>query len=363
MILIINAGSNYLKYKLFDEGNIIKSGQDEYSGLGKINHLQAWEKLYQSLSVHRGEIKAVGHRIVHGGDKYRESVLITKDVLNELKQLIDLAPLHLPAELEVIEIAQNVFGNIPQVAVFDTTFFQELSLENMLYPLPQGINAKFRFRRFGFHGISHQYALKKAQEELGMIRTQRAVTLYLGSGCSVAAIKDGQCVDTSMGFTPMEGLMMMTRSGDIDPGIIFYLLRNGFSFEEVEKMLNESSGILGVTDLTGHMKDVLYLAGYKVEQDYRPNNDLPKNEQSIKKARLAIDMFANKIIKYVGGYAAELGGLDSLIFTGPIGAGSAEIRNMISSRLSFFGEFEVFTVEPDEEEEMRKEVERVAVQN
>lgn len=362
MILIINAGSSSLKYTLFKEGEVFKKGRIANIGLNRtvMNHAQAWEKLYQSISAHRDDIKAVGHRVVHGGDKYRETTKITDIVLKDLHAFAKLAPLHMPAILEVIETTKTVLSKATHFAVFDTAFFANLPERAYTYPLPIEIRKKYGIRRYGFHGISHQYATKKAQEELGLIKTQRTISVHLGAGSSIAAVKEGVCVDISMGFTPLEGVMMMTRSGDVDLGIMLFLLREGYSEQQLDHMFNKESGLYGISGLSDDMRDLLFLGGFKVEdQDYTPSKEIAKDEVAIEKARLAIDMFIYRVVKYIGAYAAVLGGLDSLLFTGSIGAGSSEIRRMVISNLGFLTDYEVLTVEPNEEEEMREEIEKL----
>lgn len=358
MILVINAGSSSLKFSLFDKDKLVKKGIIDRIGQegGIINHAQAWENLYQSISSHQSEIELVVHRIVHGGEKYNRVTKLTLQVISDLRALVSLAPLHTPAILEVVDTTMTVLGNVPHLGIFDTGFFNDLPAPAASYPLPVDLRDRFQIKRYGFHGISHRYALRKAQEEIGMIRTQRMVSLHLGAGSSAAAIKEGVCIDTSMGFTPLEGLMMMTRAGDIDAGIILHLLKNGITYEELDKILNSKSGLYGISGISDDMRDLLYLAGFKVEDDkYVAPKNLTRNEEVIEKARLAIDMYVYRIAKYIGAYAVILGGLDALVFTGKIGAGSMEIRNLIVSYLNIFDNYELLVVEPDEEDEMVRE--------
>ncbi len=358
MILIINTGSSSIKYKLFDNDKVVKSGSVDRIGQGEfLNHLQAWERLYQSVSVNIKNIQFVGHRVVHGGDRYSKTTLITKNVISDLESFVPLAPLHLPPALEIVKVTMSVFAEAKHYAIFDTSFYHNMPNKAMWYALKKEVLEQYKIRRFGFHGVSHQYALRKVQKELGMIRTQRTISVHLGSGCSISAIKDGVCVDTSMGFTPMEGLVMMTRSGDIDPGVIFYLLKNGFDVDRLEELLNKESGVFGISGLSSDMRDVLYIAGYKVDDEkYTPPKDVEITEDKITSARLAVEIFAYRIIKYIGAYIVVLGGLDALVFTGSIGVGSEELRNLITSYLAFAKDYEIYVAETNEEEEMMIEV-------
>lgn len=359
MILIINAGSSSLKYALFNDGKIFKKNKIVKIGPNYpiVNYTQAWEKLFQGISPHLDEIKAVGHRVVHGGEKYREAVKISAQIIKDLEQNIRLAPLHMPAALEVIGITQTVIAKAPHYAIFDTAFFSKLSERAYTYPLPIEIRKKYHIRRYGFHGISHQYALRIVQERLGLIKTQRTISVHLGASSSMTAIKEGMCVDASMGFTPLEGLPMMTRCGDIDPGIILFLLQTGMTEKELTHIFNKESGLYGISSISDNINDLLYLGGFKVEDgDYVPPREIAKDEISIEKARLAIDIYVYKIVKYIGAYTAVLGGLDTLVFTGFIGSESSEIRDMVVANLGFVKDYEVEVVEPNEEEEMEREV-------
>jgi acetate kinase len=270
------------------------------------------------------DIHAVGHRVVHGGEHFRQSVLIDTDVLRGIEDCIELAPLHNPANIKGITAAREIFGaGIPQVAVFDTAFHQSLPERAFLYALPYQLYRRHRIRRYGFHGTSHRYVAYRYRKISGIERDQtNAITLHLGNGCSIAAIQAGDPIDTSMGLTPLEGLVMGTRSGDIDPAIIeFISAKEGLTLQEIETLLNTQSGLLGISGLTNDMRELL--------AESAENND--------RRARLAIEIFCYRASKYIGAYLAAMNGADALIFTGGIGENSARIREMICERLSWMG--------------------------
>lgn len=270
------------------------------------------------------DIHAVGHRVVHGGERFTQSVLITDEVLRGIEDCIELAPLHNPANIRGIQAAREVFGTgLPQAAVFDTAFHQTLPDHAYLYALPYQWYRRHRIRRYGFHGTSHRYVAYRYRRLLGIERKQtRVITLHLGNGCSAAAIKAGDSIDTSMGLTPLEGLVMGTRCGDIDPAIIdFITAKEGLSPQEVDSVLNKQSGLLGISGLTNDMRELL--------DEARENND--------RRARLAVEIFCYRVRKYVGAYMAALGGADALIFTGGIGENSAEVRARICEDAGWMG--------------------------
>ncbi len=265
------------------------------------------------------DIAIVGHRVVHGGHILRESTIVTPQVKDMIRQLADFAPLHNPANLAGIEAVEHALGNVPQVAVFDTAFHAHLPRKVMTYPLPyewfdQGI------RRYGFHGISHQYCARRSAQILGCdLNSLRIVNCHLGNGCSLAAIQGGRSVDTTMGFTPLEGLMMGTRSGSIDPGILTYLQRHkGYSADSVEQALNKASGLLGVSGVSSDMR--------QIEQAMKAGNE---------RASLARDMFIHRLRSFIGAMVASLGGVDVITFTGGIGENDAEIRSRACQGLQF----------------------------
>ncbi|MBA3712584.1 MAG: acetate kinase [Pyrinomonadaceae bacterium] len=270
------------------------------------------------------DIHAVGHRVVHGGERFTHSVLISDEVLSGIEDCIDLAPLHNPANIKGIVAAREVFGAwLPQAAVFDTAFHQTLPEQVYLYALPYQLYRRHRIRRYGFHGTSHRYVAYRYRQLRGITREEtNVITLHLGNGCSAAAIRAGNSVDTSMGLTPLEGLVMGTRSGDIDPAIVdFIAAKEGLSAQEVESLLNKQSGLLGISGLTNDMRDLL--------DEARDNND--------RRARLAIEIFCYRARKYIGSYLAAMGGADAVIFTGGIGENSAEVRARVCEGLEWMG--------------------------
>lgn len=270
------------------------------------------------------DIHAVGHRVVHGGERFKQSVSITDEVLRGIEDMIDLAPLHNPANIKGIQATRDIFGSgMPQVAVFDTAFHQTLPEHAYLYALPYQFYRRHKIRRYGFHGTSHRYVAYRYRQLRGIEREQtNLITLHLGNGCSATAIRNGNSVDTSMGMTPLEGLVMGTRSGDIDPAIIDYLAdKEGLSPREVESLLNKQCGLIGISGLTNDMRELL--------EEARENND--------RRARLAIDIFCYRARKYIGAYLAAINGTDAIVFTGGIGENSAEIRAHICEGLQWMG--------------------------
>jgi acetate kinase len=271
-----------------------------------------------------GDIHAVGHRVVHGGERFTQSVLIDEDVLRGIEDCIDLAPLHNPGNIRGIQAAREVFGpGLPQVAVFDTAFHQTLPPHAYLYALPYQWYRRYRVRRYGFHGTSHRYVAYRYRRLRGVERGQtNIITLHLGNGCSAAAIKGGDSLDTSMGMTPLEGLVMGTRSGDIDPAIIDFVgAKEGLSAQEVDSVLNKQSGLLGISGLTNDMRELLD----------------ESHESGDRRAGLAVEIFCYRVRKYVGAYLAAAGGADALVFTGGIGENSAEVRERVCEGLGWMG--------------------------
>lgn len=270
------------------------------------------------------DIHAVGHRVVHGGEQFKQSVLISDEVLREIDDCIDLAPLHNPSNIKGILATKELLGaGLPQVAVFDTAFHQTLPEQAYLYALPYQFYRRHKVRRYGFHGTSHRYVAYRYRHLLSIPREQvNIITLHLGNGCSAAAIKAGNSIDTSMGMTPLEGLVMGTRSGDIDPSIIDFLIsKEGLTAQEIEGLLNKQSGLLGISGLTNDMRELL--------EEARENND--------RRALLAIELFCYRARKYIGAYLAAMGGADAVVFTGGIGENSAEIRTRICHDLEWCG--------------------------
>lgn len=270
------------------------------------------------------DIHAVGHRVVHGGEHFTQSMLITDKVLHGIEDCIDLAPLHNPANIKGIIAARELFGmGLPQVAVFDTAFHQTLPEHAYMYALPYQLYRRYRIRRYGFHGTSHRYVAYRYRQLRNLKREQvNIITLHLGNGCSASAIKDGDSIDTSMGLTPLEGLVMGTRCGDIDPAIVdFISAKEGLSAQEADSLLNKQSGLLGISGLTHDMRDLL--------DEAAENDD--------RRARLAIDIFCYRARKYVGAYLAAMGGADAIVFTGGIGENSVKIRARICEGLQWMG--------------------------
>lgn len=345
-ILVINAGSSSIKYSLFemDSHNTLLSGLIERIGethavhryqvatnetraaeINLPNHQQALSELFKVIhdtgGVQVGELACIGHRVVHGGEQFQKPALIDSQVLRQIAAMIPLAPLHNPANLLGIEEALRLMGEIPQVAVFDTAFHQTIPDYAYRYPLPENLYRDHGVRRYGFHGTSHGYVAKQAADFLGKnLQALNLITLHLGNGASVTAIENGVSIDTSMGMTPLEGLMMGTRCGDIDPSLHFYLCRTlGLSMEAVESLLNKQSGCKGVCG----------------ENDMRTIHQMADTGNDA--ARLALAMYAYRIKKYIGAYFAVLGRVDALVFTGGIGENDAWLRQRCCEGLTGLG--------------------------
>jgi acetate kinase len=345
-ILVCNAGSSSLKFGLFDaedevllaDGGIDwlrkptqfvfrRADQPEIREELKLEkHADAVARILDDLQAGASaalqspeDLRAVGHRVVHGGDRYTSAVRIDAEVKRTIEELTELAPLHNPASLEGINAVEEVLPKVPQVAAFDTAFHATLSEAARTYPLPQKWTQEWGIRRYGFHGLSHSYCSTEAAKRLGR-QGLRLVIAHLGNGASVSAVCDGLCVDTSMGFTPLEGLMMATRSGTVDPGILIYLLRHkGLDVNALDKALNHESGLLGISGFSSDMRQVLL--------------ELPHNPD----ARLAVDVYVHYIVKTIGAMAATLGGIDALVFTAGVGERSAEIRKRVCEKLKYLG--------------------------
>ena len=271
-----------------------------------------------------GDIEAVGHRVVHGGERFARSVLVDETVLRGIESTIDLAPLHNPHNLKGIQAARQALGAaIPQAAVFDTSFHSTLPEHAYLYAIPYSLYRRHRVRRYGFHGTSHRYVAYRYRKLTGTTReATRLITLHLGNGCSACAIAGGTSVDTSMGFTPLEGLVMGTRSGDLDPAILeFIQAKEGLTLPQIDTLLNTQSGLLGISGLTHDMRDLL--------SEEREHGD--------RRARLAVEIFCYRVRKYIGAYLAALGGADAVVFTGGVGENSIEVRARIIEGLQWMG--------------------------
>jgi len=340
-ILVLNSGSSSLKFQLFDmpSGKVLVKGLAERIGekTGKFKandfvvekalptHKEALELLTEyllnpdnNIIADKDEIVAVGHRVVHGGNTFVQPTLINDEVKAKIKELFSLAPLHNPANLVGIETAEQIFPKARQVAIFDTAFHQTIPVVNHKYAIPEEFYQK-DIRKYGFHGISHQYVSREANKRLGTENT-KLITLHLGNGASATAVLNGKSFDTTMGFGPMNGLIMGTRSGDIDQSIIFYMMdKMGYTADEVQNILNKKSGMMALAG-SNDLRDIEAAAA---------NGD--------KKARLALDMYAGAIKRYIGNFTAQMNGLDALIFTAGIGENSEVVRHLATQNLEYLG--------------------------
>lgn len=335
MYLILNVGSTSIKYALFDQDLAEKDR-------GKVSD---FEQLLEKLGTDFTPL-AIGHRVVHGGSVFTQPTVIDDSVLCELEKVSTLAPLHNPPAIKVLKQCLVQWPSVKQIACFDTAFYSKMPLFARIYALPYELYQEQGVQRFGFHGLSHQFVSQEAAKQLGKDLNQlKLITCHLGGGCSITAIEDGFPIDTSMGFTPMEGLVMATRSGDIDPGIIFYLQREQkLSFEQVEELLNNKSGVAGVSGVGHDLQELHAIAGQA--------ND-PKDQEAVlqsQRCSLALQIYAYQIRKYIGAYYVALGGLDALVFTGAAGVGADFMREMITNGLAdILGGFKVLSIETNEE--------------
>ncbi|MDE3056361.1 MAG: acetate kinase [Bacteroidota bacterium] len=359
-ILVLNCGSSSLKFQIIETDlNLIETDADVQRAKGIIERigsqaLVTFEAAGKSpvkqavpLRDHRAaldflarwiispeagipgirslaDIHAIGHRVVHGAEKFSRSVIINDEIIKGIEDCIDLAPLHNPANLKGIHAAIELFGTgIPQVAVFDTSFHSTMPERSFLYAIPYQLYRRHKIRRYGFHGTSHRYVGYRYRQLMRIEREQtNIITLHLGNGCSACAIKNGESVDTSMGLTPLEGLVMGTRSGDIDPSIIEYLMhKEGMGIGEIDTLLNKQSGLLGISGLTNDMRDLI--------DEEKENQD--------RRAKMAIEIFCQRVKKYIGAYLAEMNGADAIVFTGGIGENSPTIRKRICEGLEWLG--------------------------
>ena len=347
-ILVINCGSSSIKYQLYEmpEETVLAKGLLEKIGeegsvlthqinKNKIeikkkiaNHEEGLKLIVDALiSKEYGvikeikEISAIGHRVVHGGEKFSKSVLIDAGVIKIIEEYSDLAPLHNPPNLTGIKAGANIFLGVPQVAAFDTAFHQTIPRTAYMYAINYGIYEKYKVRRYGFHGTSHRFVARRAAQLMNMNKDQaNIITAHLGNGCSITAIEKGKSIDTSMGLTPLEGLVMGTRSGDIDPAIIFYLESKGYKINEINTLLNKKSGLLGISGVSNDVRNL-------IEASNKGNE----------KAKLALDIFCYRVKKYIGAYTAVLGRVDSLVFTGGIGENAVGLRWQICENLNNIG--------------------------
>ncbi|MFH1768978.1 MAG: acetate kinase [Candidatus Omnitrophota bacterium] len=319
-ILTINCGSSSIKYKLYEfpQGSLISKGLIEKigeKGSTAATHQRGMEMIFRQLisskSIdHLDDIRAIGHRVVHGGETFRQPHIIDKRVIGKIKDTIELAPLHNPANLEGIMACLKALPGVLQVAVFDTAFHQTIPPYAYMYAIPLKYYRKYKIRRYGFHGTSHQYVAMEAAKVLGRrLNRLKLITCHLGNGCSIAAIDRGRPVDTSMGFTPLEGLIMGTRCGDIDAAAVLYLMRKeNFSYHKIDQLLNKESGLLGVSGISNDVRTIKKMA--------KKSNIL---------ANLALDMFIYRIKKYIGAYYLVLGGVDAVCFTAGIGENNPDM--------------------------------------
>ena len=330
MILVLNCGSQSIKWKLFDDVLRIKK-EGDFKVLNSNDYRKILTGELSKLKEFQKEIRAIGHRVVHGGGEFVKPLKIQKQNLEILEKFDKLAPLHNPFNILGIKVSRKIFPKASQIAVFDTEFYANLAPCVYTYPLPEKIRENYGFRRYGFHGISHEYASKEAAKIIRKpFNKLKIISCHLGGGASITAIKNGRAVDTSMGFSPMEGLVMMTRSGSIDPAIILELARD-FNVRKTDNILNLESGLKGICG----EKEMLEV--------------LRKANRNDKKAKLALEVFAYQIKKYIGAYFAILGSCDLLVFTGKIGWGSPKIRSMICRNLPILKNTRVLPIRTDEE--------------
>lgn len=364
LILVVNCGSSSVKYELFDieketpvaKGIVDRIGSDvstltmEAGKKKRIDRKETCPDHHRAIELVRDvltdpkdgvlrdvlDVMGVGHRVVHGGEEFTSSVLVDEKVLSSIEKFSVLAPLHNPPSLEGIKGCMEIFRNVPQVAVFDTAFHQTMPPKAFFYGIPHEYYLKYGVRRYGFHGTSHRYVAQKTADILERpISELNLITVHLGNGCSITAVEGGKSVDTSMGFTPLEGLLMGTRSGDIDPAAVLYLMDSeGMTPSEINSVLNKKSGLLGVSGISNDMRDIL--------------SAVAKGEP---RAKLAFEIFVYRVIKYAGAYSAALGRVDAVVFTGGIGENVPEVKNRVKERLGrLLGERTAFlTVATNEE--------------
>ncbi len=349
-ILVLNCGSSSVKYKLIDtagesvlaEGGVEKiglpdgflkyklsDGSKAIKELGLVDHKGAVKAVLDILTDPElgclksySEIDAVGHRVVHGAEKFAKSVLLTDEVIQQVKDCYDLAPLHNPANVTGIEAVEEILPGIKQVGVFDTAFHQTMPAKSFMYALPYRFYKEDGVRRYGFHGTSHRYVSQRVCEILGVdISEKKIITCHIGNGGSITAVFHGKSIDTSMGLTPTEGLMMGTRVGDVDPGVLTFIMKkHNLSADELQKIINKESGVLGISELSSDMREI--------EAAVKAGNE---------RACLALDMYEQRIIKYIGAYAAEMGGVDIIVFTGGVGENQTGLRANVCAPLKFIG--------------------------
>jgi acetate kinase len=347
-ILVINAGSSSVKYYLYDMPNadvlargaiekigekdaelIHSIGEETYTEPAGVNSVEdAMELILETLVRNDvgaieslSEIDGVGHRVVHGGEEFSGSVVVDEKVIASIEKFAELAPLHNPPNLAGIRAVQRKIPDMSQVACFDTAFHSTIPEYAYMYALPYELYEKYHIRRYGFHGVSHRYVARRAATIMGRHKYDiNVITCHLGNGCSITAVKKGRSVDTSMGFTPLEGVPMGTRTGDLDPAILFYLGEKGYDPEQLKVLCNKESGLLGISGASNDMRDLVRLA-----------------EQGNERAKLAIDIFCYRIKKYIGAYTAVLGIVDAIVFTGGIGENAVNLRSQICADMDQIG--------------------------
>jgi acetate kinase len=369
-VLVLNSGSSSVKYQFIETltREVLAKGQVERIGMDDavLTHIRAdgdtvkisAEILDHNMAIEyviavllsknhgvikdKSEIEAVGHRVVHGGEVFSGSVLITDEVIEEIRENIELAPLHNPHNLRGILACKRLLPNTPQVAVFDTAFHQKMPEYAFIYGLPYELYKRYKIRRYGFHGTSHRYVSKRASEILGIpLEKLKIITAHLGNGCSMSAVKFGVSVDTSMGFTPLEGLLMGTRSGDIDPAVVIYLMsKEGLTMAEINALLNKHSGLLGISGVSSDMREII--------KEMKNGNP---------RAKLAFEVFCYRVKKYIGAYSAVMGGVDAIVFTAGIGENSPDVRKKVCEDLEYLG------IKIDDEKNNSPEKEKIITTN
>ena len=349
-VLVVNTGSSSIKYRVFnmDDESVLAKGLLDRVGIpgavlvhepqgqekvtikkDRLDHTAGMKLVLDVLTDplygcvrSLDEIDAVGHRVVHGGERFADSVVIDEEVKKVVRECFDIAPLHNPPNLMGIEACQLLMPGVPHVGVFDTAFHQTMTPENYIYALPYDDYEQYKIRRYGFHGTSHYFVAHQAAEMLGKPYEEcRIITIHLGNGSSIAAIKDGRVVDTSMGFTPLEGLVMGTRCGDLDPAIVYYLMdKRGLDSTQINNYLNKKAGVLGISGVSSDMRDIIAAAG-----------------EGHRRAQLALKIFCNRVKAYIGNYLAKLNGCDCLVFTAGIGENGCAIRESICADMDWLG--------------------------
>lgn len=349
-VLVLNCGSSSVKYQLIDTSTETAMAKGMVARIGMsgsllthkpfdraevkvsaeiLDHIQAVEYILSILLSEnhgvikdRNEIDAVGHRVVHGGEEFSDSVLITDDLMSTLRSLIELAPLHNPHNIRGINACKKALEDTPMVAVFDTAFHQNMPKHAYIYGIPYVFYSRYHIRRYGFHGTSHRYVSERASKMLGKPLSElKVLTAHLGNGASIAAVDKGVSVDTSMGFTPLEGLLMGTRSGDIDPAIILHIMaREELSLHEGNTLLNKHSGLVGISGISSDVREIV-----------------AATKENHTNAKLALDVYCYRVKKYIGSYAAAMGGLDAVVFTAGVGENSPVVREKVADGLDFLG--------------------------